>query len=41
MVALDREAMRADLGFGGITRNPMDAVSDRTFILDALYAWPS
>lgn len=38
MVALDREAMRTDLGFGGITRNPMDAVSDRTFILDVLYA---
>ncbi|MCX6561189.1 MAG: lyase family protein, partial [Candidatus Aminicenantes bacterium] len=37
-VALDREKMRADLGFGRVTENPMDAVADRTFILDVLYA---
>ncbi len=37
-VALDREAMRVELGFARLTENPMDAVADRTFILDALYA---
>ncbi len=37
-VALDRERMRAELGFARLTANPMDAVADRTFILDVLYA---
>ena len=37
-VALDRDKMRADLGFARVTDNPMDAVADRTFILDVLYA---
>ncbi|MDD8025628.1 MAG: argininosuccinate lyase [Acidobacteriota bacterium] len=37
-VALDREKLCEDLGFGGLTENAMDAVADRTFILDVLYA---
>lgn len=37
-VPLDREALAADLGFSGPTANSMDAVSDRSFILDVLYA---
>jgi len=37
-VPLDREALAADLGFAGPTLNSMDAVSDRTYILDVLYA---
>ncbi len=35
---LDREAVAAELGFGVISRNSLDAVSDRDFALDALYA---
>ena len=35
---LDRESVAADLGFARITRNSLDAVSDRDFALDALYA---
>jgi argininosuccinate lyase len=35
---IDREATRADLGFGAISGNSLDAVSDRDFVLDALYA---
>ncbi len=35
---LDREAVAAELGFGAISRNSLDAVSDRDFALDALYA---
>jgi argininosuccinate lyase len=38
-VALDREDLRARLGFAAVTENSMDAVADRTFILDALYAF--
>jgi len=37
-VPLDRAALAADLGFSGPTTNSMDAVADRTFILDVLYA---
>ncbi len=36
---LDREFVAADLGFGGITVNSMDAIADRDFVLDALYAF--
>jgi argininosuccinate lyase len=35
---IDREATRADLGFGVISANSLDAVSDRDFVLDTLYA---
>lgn len=34
----DRQAMAEDLGFGGVARNSLDAVSDRDFALDFLYA---
>jgi argininosuccinate lyase len=34
---MDREFLRERLGFSRITENSMDAVSDRDFILDALY----
>ncbi len=37
-VPLDRAALAADLGFAGATANSMDAVSDRSFLLDVLYA---
>ncbi len=33
-VALNREAMAAELGFAGATRNSMDATSDRDFALE-------
>lgn len=36
---LDREYVRERLGFSRITENSMDAVSDRDFILDTLYAY--
>ena len=36
--AFDREAMAADLGFSAISANSLDAVSDRDFALDFLYA---
>ncbi len=36
---LDREFVAADLGFSGITVNSMDAIADRDFVLDALYAF--
>ncbi len=35
---LDRDGVATDLGFAGISRNSLDAVSDRDFVLDALYA---
>jgi argininosuccinate lyase len=35
---IDREATRADLGFDAISANSLDAVSDRDFVLDVLYA---
>ncbi len=36
--AIDRKAIAAGLGFAGITANSLDAVSDRDFALDYLYA---
>jgi argininosuccinate lyase len=35
---IDREATRTDLGFDATSANSLDAVSDRDFVLDALYA---
>jgi argininosuccinate lyase len=35
---IDRAALAKDLGFGNITQNSIDAVSDRDFALDFLYA---
>ena len=35
---LDRESVAQDLGFDGVTANSMDAVADRDFVLDYLYA---
>jgi len=35
---LDREAVCRELGFSGVTRNSMDAVSDRDFIIELLGA---
>lgn len=35
---IDREATRADLGFASASANSLDAVADRDFVLDALYA---
>ena len=35
---IDREATRSDLGFTAIATNSLDAVSDRDFVLDVLYA---
>jgi argininosuccinate lyase len=35
---IDREAVAEELGFQGITANSLDGVSDRDFVLDALYA---
>jgi argininosuccinate lyase len=35
---LDLEWTRSDLGFGAIFANSLDAVSDRDFVLDTLYA---
>ena len=37
-VPVDREALASDLGFSRPTENSMDAVTDRTFICDVLYA---
>ncbi len=36
--AFDRSRMAADMGFSGIAENSIDAVSDRDFALDFLYA---
>jgi argininosuccinate lyase len=36
--ALNREMLAEELGFGGITANSIDAVSDRDFVVDFLYA---
>lgn len=36
--ALDREATAADLGFAGVTRNSIDAVGDRDFVVETLAA---
>jgi argininosuccinate lyase len=35
---LDRKALARDLGFSGITANSLDAVSDRDFVLEYLFA---
>ncbi|MGI8976065.1 MAG: argininosuccinate lyase [Thermomicrobiales bacterium] len=35
---IDREMVAQDLGYEGITMNSLDGVSDRDFVLDALYA---
>ena len=35
---IDRHATAADLGFAAISTNSLDAVADRDFVLDALYA---
>jgi argininosuccinate lyase len=35
---IDRQAVADRLGFGGVTANSMDAVSDRDFLLDLTYA---
>jgi argininosuccinate lyase len=37
-IPLDREFVRERLGFSSISENSMDTVSDRDFVLDALYA---
>ena len=37
-INLDREAVAAELGFDGVTRNSMDAVSDRDYIAELLFA---
>jgi argininosuccinate lyase len=36
--AIDREAVAAELGFDGVTRNSIDAVGDRDFVVEALGA---
>ncbi len=35
---VDRDALAADLGFHGVSRNSLDAISDRDFLADLLYA---
>ena len=35
---LDRESVARELGFDGVTANSMDAVADRDFVLDYLFA---
>ncbi|MEZ4595855.1 MAG: argininosuccinate lyase, partial [Chloroflexota bacterium] len=35
---LDREAVAAELGFGGVTRNSIDAVGDRDLVVETLAA---
>lgn len=35
---IDRQATRRDLGFSQISRNSMDGVADRDFVLDTLFA---
>ncbi len=35
---LDREAVAAELGFDGVTRNSIDAVGDRDFVVETLAA---
>lgn len=37
-INLDRQQIADDLGFANITHNSMDAISDRDYILDILYA---
>ena len=35
---IDREAVAAELGFAGVTRNSIDAVGDRDFVVEAMAA---
>ena len=35
--SIDRESLAKDLGFSAVTRNSMDAVADRDFVLDFLF----
>ncbi|MEK9506950.1 argininosuccinate lyase [Gemmatimonadota bacterium Y43] len=35
---IDRDALAADLGFSAVTENSLDAISDRDFLADLLYA---
>jgi argininosuccinate lyase len=37
-IQLDREAIAAELGFDGVTRNSMDAIADRDAIAELLFA---
>lgn len=37
-VALDREGLRAEMGFAAVSENSLDAVADRSFILESLGA---
>ncbi len=37
-ICLDREQVAAELGFSGVTQNSMDAVSDRDYIAELLFA---
>ena len=37
--ALDREAVAAELGFSGVTRNSIDASGDRDFVVEALFCF--
>ncbi|MDP0489514.1 MAG: argininosuccinate lyase [Verrucomicrobiota bacterium JB023] len=37
-INLDREAVAEELGFAGVTRNSMDAVSDRDYIAELIFA---
>ncbi|MCU0780103.1 MAG: argininosuccinate lyase [Akkermansiaceae bacterium] len=37
-INLDREAIAAELGFDGVTRNSMDAIADRDYIAELLFA---
>ena len=37
-INLDREAIAAELGFDGVTRNSMDAIADRDYIAEMLFA---
>ncbi|MES2982624.1 MAG: argininosuccinate lyase [Verrucomicrobiota bacterium] len=36
-INLDREAIAAELGFDGVTRNSMDAIADRDYIAELLF----
>jgi len=38
-INLDREAIAQELGFDGITRNSMDAISDRDYIAELLFTF--
>jgi len=38
-INLDREAIAKELGFDGITRNSMDAISDRDYIAELLFTF--